>query len=144
MVDFVFDRGLFHVVVANLSAVPALRVSVAFDKPFHGLGGRVEISALRLFRHLEFLAPWKRIETFLDSSAAYFLRREPTRITALICFRDTHRRRYERHITHDLTIYKDLAYLVPAAGATSPVVSNSASASGAAHPMSGEQTYGHL
>ena len=122
MVDIVFDHGLFHVIVANLGPAPAYRVSVKFDRKFHGLGGRQEFSSLRLFRCLEFLAPHKRIETFLDTSSAYFQRREPTRIAALISFRDAQRRAYERRIVHDLSIYKNVSYLLKPAGMTSPVI----------------------
>ena len=120
MVDFVFERGLLHVAVANISALPAHHVVVKFDRPFHGLGGGREMSSLRLFRRIGFLAPHKRIETFLDSSDAYFARREPTRLRALITYRDGAGRRHEREIRHDLSIYRDLAYLTPPADPTSP------------------------
>jgi hypothetical protein len=124
IVDFIFDRGIFHVAVANVSDVPAYLVSVKFDKAFRGLGGEREISSLPLFRRIQFLAPWKRIETFLDTSGAYFERREPTRIAALITYRDADLREYERRIVHDLRIYKDVSYLVrPADMASLPVSS---------------------
>jgi hypothetical protein len=126
MVDFIFDRGFLHVVVANLGAMPAFNVVVKFDRPFHGLGGGREMSSLRLFRRIDFLAPHKRIETFLDSSAAYFARREPTRLRALITYRDGSGRRHERKIRHDLSIYRDLAYLTPPAD---PTTSNCPAAS---------------
>lgn len=111
IVDFIFERGLLHVAVANVSALPAHNVVVKFDRPFHGLGGKLEMSSLRLFKRINFLAPQKRIETFLDSSAAYFDRREPTQLRALITYRDGAGRRHERKIQHDLSIYKGLAYL---------------------------------
>jgi hypothetical protein len=111
MVDFVFDRGFLHVAVANLGAMPAFNVVVKFDRPFRGLGGEREMSSLRLFRRIDFLAPHKRIETLLDSSAAYFARREPVRLRALITYRDGAGRRHERNIRHDLSIYRDLVYL---------------------------------
>jgi hypothetical protein len=111
MVDFIFEQGWLHVAVVNISALPAHHVVVKFDRPFHGLGGGREMSSLRLFRKIDFLAPHKRIETFLDSSAAYFARREPTRLRALITYRDGMGRRHEREIRHDLSIYRDLVYL---------------------------------
>jgi hypothetical protein len=128
IVDFVFDRGLFHLAVENIGPAPACRVSVKFDRKFHGLGGRQEMSGLRLFRCIEFLAPHKRIETFLDSSSAYFQRREPTRIVAVISFRDAQRRSYGRRIVHDLSIYKDVSHLLKPGGTNLPVVSEPASA----------------
>jgi hypothetical protein len=112
IVDFTFDCGVFHIVVENIGAVPAHGVSVKFNRKFYGLGGRQEMSGLRLFRRIEFLAPHKKIEILLDTSDAYFQRREPTRLIALISFRDVRRRWYERRIVHDLSIYKDVSYLL--------------------------------
>src|SRR5438309_8463623 len=82
ILDFRFEQGLLYISLVNISSVPAYRVSVRFDKAFRGLGGECEISSLRLFRRVEFLAPQKRIETLLDSSRSYFQRREPTSIKA--------------------------------------------------------------
>ena len=115
VVDFRFEQGLLHVAVANVSGVSAHNVSVKFDKPFRGLGGEQETSSLPMFRRLLFLAPYKTIETFVDSSSAYFARREPTRIAATISYRDSRRRLHERHMTHDLGIYKEITYVVKAA-----------------------------
>jgi hypothetical protein len=140
IVDFLFDHGLFHVTVANVSDAPAYLVSVKFDKKFRGLGGATDVSSLPLFRQITFLAPRKRIETFLDTSNAYFQRREPTRLTAVICFRDAQRRSYERRITHDLSIYKDVTYLLKPAGMNSPVTSAPPPAK--VIPVTGEQKYG--
>ncbi|MEO7963858.1 MAG: hypothetical protein ABIT38_08110, partial [Gemmatimonadaceae bacterium] len=50
----------------------------------------------------------------LDSSADYFARREPTDIVASVSYNDREGNRYERRIAHDLSIYRDLAYLVTA------------------------------
>src|SRR3979409_986097 len=80
IIDFRFEQGLFYIALINISDVPAYRVSVRVEKKFRGLGGECDISLLRLFRRVEFLAPRKRIETLLDSSRAYFQRREPTLI----------------------------------------------------------------
>ena len=122
IVDFLFDHGLFHVAVANVGEAPAYSVSVKFDKKFRGLGGTQDVSALPLFRQIKVLAPPRRIETFLDTSSAYFRRGEPTRLTAVISFRDARRRPYERRIAHDLSIYKNVAYVLPPAGTNPPVI----------------------
>ncbi len=127
IVDFRFDRGLLHVAVANIGDAPAHRVTVRFDKKFRGLGGSCEISALRLFRRIEFLAPRKTIETLIDTTRAYFARREPTKLTAAIAFRDPQGRVHKRLITHDLSIYKDLVYL---AGPSAPETRSPTQATG--------------
>ena len=112
IIDFRFEQGLFYIALINISDVPAYRVSVRFEKKFRGLGGKCEVSSLRLFRRVEFLAPHKRIETLLDSSRAYFQRREPTRIKARVTFRDTRGKAHERESVHDLAIYKNISYVV--------------------------------
>ena len=112
IVDFIFRQGELHIAVANVSGVPAHNVLVSFDKAFRGLGGKRDYSSLALFKRLFFLAPYKSIETFMDTSTGYFARREPTRITATVTYRDAQGQTYERRIVHDLAIYKDIAYVV--------------------------------
>ena len=87
ILDVVFDRGLLFLVVANTGDQPAHSVRIKFDKPFGGVGGTKKMQRLALFRRLEFLAPRKSIEVFLDRSASYFAREEPTQLTAAISWR---------------------------------------------------------
>ncbi|MGQ0649620.1 MAG: hypothetical protein ACT4P7_18865 [Gemmatimonadaceae bacterium] len=140
IVDFLFDHGLFHVAVANVSDVAAFQVSVEFDPAFRGLGGEREVSSLPLFRGIEFLAPRKRIETFLDSSSAYFDRREPRRISAVVSYRDARQRGYTRRIVHDLSIYEDVSYVVSRSTADAPV--HAGSALDRTTPITGEGRHG--
>jgi len=110
IVDFVFEDGLFFLAVTNIGPEPAERVRIAFDPPFKGLGG-VSIPDLPLFRNIEFLAPGRSIRTLLDSAAAYFARSEPERITVNLSFVDRAGRNYKSAISHDLAIYRDLAFV---------------------------------
>ena len=111
IVDFVFDKGLLFVGVSNIGTRPALNVIVRFDKTIHALGGGRILGSLGLFNKLLFLAPQKQIMTLLDSSAAYFKRREPTNITAHISYRDDHAVHYTSIIRHNLDIYRDISYI---------------------------------
>ena len=111
IVDIVFEDGLLHIAIENIGQKPARDVSVRFDRKFRGAGGTLEISALPLFRHIPFLAPRRRIATFVDTSSAYFARREPTHITATVTYTDAAGTAYEDAIPHDLAIYRDLVYL---------------------------------
>src|SRR4029453_7441962 len=104
IVDFVFEDGVLFVAVQNIGSVPAVRVQVAFDPPFKGLGGTVAIPELPLFRNIEFLAPSRSIRTLLDSSAAYFARQEPERITATTTYSDRAGQKFSCIIVHDLAI----------------------------------------
>ena len=143
ILDFRFEQGLLYIALVNISPVPAYRVSVRFDKTFRGLGGECEISSLRLFRRVEFLAPHKRIETLLDSSRAYFQRREPTSIKAIVSFRDAAGKAHTREILHDLKIYQDLSYVVAREPFVPPAILPPVPCSASATPEK-ETPYGDL
>ena len=110
IVDFVFDRGLFFIAVRNISQQPAYKVSVKFNHKLYGLGGAREVSALPLFRNIEFLAPQKQIATFLDSSDSYFARKQPTKVKVQISYLDAEGDKHNISIAHDLDIYRTLAF----------------------------------
>ena len=114
IVEFLFDRGLLYISVNNIGNRPAISVSVKFDKKILGLGGTREISALAVFKNIEFLGPQREIVSLLDSSSSYFKRKQPTKISALITYQDLEKRRYEMSIKHDLEIYRDLVFVEPA------------------------------
>ena len=111
IVDVEFSAGLLFLVVSNLGDAPAHAVRVKFEPPFRGLGGSRRVSALALFRRLEFLAPRGSIRVFLDRAALYFARDEPTRVEASIAWRTDDGRRRSRVVRHDLEIYRDLPYV---------------------------------
>ena len=111
ILDVVFDRGLFFLVVANIGDRPALAVRIRFRRAFSGLGGTRKMHTLALFERLEFLAPRKSIEVFLDRSASYFAREEPTILTATIAWRTGAGEERKSSVDHDLEIYRDLAYI---------------------------------
>jgi hypothetical protein len=115
IVEFLFDRGLFHISIRNIGDRPAVDVSVKFNKKITGLGGKKEISSLPVFNNIEFLGPGREIVLFLDSSHSYFARKQPTKISARIVYADSAKAKYETTINHDLEIYRDLAYLDSAA-----------------------------
>jgi hypothetical protein len=111
ILDVVFRQGLLFLVLANTGERPALAVRVKLDAPLTGVGGTKRLDRLALFRKLEFLAPRKSIEVFLDRSDAFFAREEPTRLTAAITWRTPAGERRSTTIVHDLEIYRDLGYL---------------------------------
>jgi hypothetical protein len=110
VVDVVFDAGVLYLELANLSDRPALNVTCSFDPPLVDLRGR-DMSKLPLFRRVEFLGPGRRIRTLLDSSAGYFARETTTRVTVAVEYERPDGPRQTTKLTHDLEIYRDLAYL---------------------------------
>jgi len=111
IVDFIFDNGLFFISISNIGDKPAFKVSIEFDKKIFGVERSKEISALPLFQNIEFLPPQKEIVTFLDTSASYFRRREPTKVSARISYQDSNGMKYATTINHDLEIYKEIGYI---------------------------------
>jgi hypothetical protein len=109
--DVVFDGGLLFLVVENIGERPAHSVRIKFDKPFSGVGGTKKMQRLALFRRLEFLAPHKSISVFLDRSASYFAREEPTQLTAAVSWRTSAGERQSSTVHHDLEIYRDLGFV---------------------------------
>lgn len=111
IVDFLFEDGLFFIVISNIGSKPATQVRITFDHIIMGEGGRKDISNLPLFQNIEFLAPGRTITTFLDSSAAYFARKEPTRIAVQLGYKDMEGLKYKTSILHDLNIYRDISFV---------------------------------
>jgi hypothetical protein len=111
ILEFLFDKGVLSLSVRNIGARAARKVAVAFDRSFTGLGGSRDISSLPLFRNIEFLGPAREIVTLLDTSASYFMRKQPTKIAARVSYLDADDRKYETTIEHDLEIFRELTWV---------------------------------
>ena len=111
ILEILFDKGMLSLSVRNIGMRAAKKVAVAFDRSFTGSGGSTETSSLPLFKNIEFLGPDREIVTFLDTSASYFTRKQPTRIAARVTYLDAEDRKYETTIDHDLDIYRELSWL---------------------------------
>jgi hypothetical protein len=102
------DDGLLSVHLKNLGRRSAYRVTTKFDKTFHGLNGRKCISAMRLFRRLDFMAPGKQFSQFVDALPNYVRSKQPLRLEATVSYRDREGNRFEDTMIHDLRIYLEL------------------------------------
>jgi hypothetical protein len=110
IVDVVFEDGLLFLSVANIGDRPALEVQTTFNRKLVGLGGTKDVAALPLFRRIAYLAPGKEIRTLLDSAPSWFARTRSTALTARVAYTDPEKKPYKGTMTHDLEIYRDLAY----------------------------------
>jgi len=111
ILDVELERGLLFLVVRNLGDLPAHSVRVRFGQPLHGLGGEKRVDRLQIFRRLEFLGPHRRIHVFLDRTALFFGREEPTELVVTVTWRTDEDHRRRREIRHDLAAYRDIPYL---------------------------------
>jgi hypothetical protein len=110
VVDVVFEDGLLYLELANLSDRPALDVSCVFDPELVDLQGR-DVSKLALFSRVAFLGPGRRIRTLLDSTAGYFARDGASRFTVVAEFERPDEKRRSTTVSHELAVYRELAYL---------------------------------
>ena len=108
ILDVEVRDGLFSIQLRNIGPRPALAVTTTFDKPMSGLGGSKSISGLRLFAGLDFMAPGKLFEQYVDPLAVYAARKQPMRFTATVSYRDRDGRAYEESMVHDLRVYMEL------------------------------------
>ncbi len=111
VVDVVFEDGVLYLELANLADRPALSVMCSFDPPLIDVQGR-DVSELRLFRRVEFLGPGRRVRTLLDSVAGYFERKPATRVAVAVEYERPGEQRCATKVTHDLDLYRELAYRV--------------------------------
>jgi len=114
ILDFLFERGLLFIRLENIGEGPATKVITSFAPSFKGLGGTRDMGTLALFKGIEYLAPGRRIDVFLDSSDAFFRRNEPTVIVVTLNYRNFMGSPSVRQIVHNLGIYRDLPYLTDA------------------------------
>lgn len=112
ILDVDFEDGALFLSLRNIGARPAHNVRTVVEPSVRGLGGNQLLSELAVFRGISFFAPGKQIRFLFDSSAAYFSRGEPTRLTARITYVDGEGRVFETVIEHDLEIYRSLPYRV--------------------------------
>ena len=110
VVDVVFEDGPLYLELANLSDRPALDVSCVFDPELVDLQGR-DVSKLALFSRVAFLGPGRRIRTLLDSTAGYFARDGASRFTVVAEFERPDEKRRSTTVSHELAVYRELAYL---------------------------------
>jgi hypothetical protein len=111
IVDVVFEDGLLYLTVANIGDRPALDVKTTFNRKLVGLGGKKDVAALPLFANIPFLAPGKEIRTLLDSTSSWFSRRNAKTVVARVAYRDAEKKEYKGAMTHDLEIYREIAYV---------------------------------
>jgi hypothetical protein len=112
IVDVVFEDGVLYLELANLGRRPALAVSCTFEPPLVDAAGR-DVAKLRLFKKMEFLGPERRVRTLLDSVPGYFARKAPGRTVVSIKYKRPGDTRYTTTtVTHDLAVYREIAYRV--------------------------------
>lgn len=111
--DFEFDdNGILYIIIENIGPYSAYNVSIRFDKEITGVEGNKKISAMKIFDHIEFLPPHKKIRIFLDTFVSYILRKQPLIIGATVNYSNKNNQEFRNVINHDLSIYKDIPQIL--------------------------------
>jgi hypothetical protein len=108
IVDFDVRDGLLFVTLKNIGDASAYEVTTQFDPSFRGLDGQRVVTAMDVFRRVEFMPPGKAFVQLIDPLALYVKRKEPSLLTATMSYRDRDGAQYRDLIKHDLRIYFDL------------------------------------
>jgi hypothetical protein len=108
VVDVVLEDGVLYLELANLSDRPALNVACSFDPRLVDVQGR-DVSELRVFRHVDFLGPRRRVRTLLDSVHGHFGRKGASQFAVAVGYERPGAARVESKVTHDLELYRELA-----------------------------------
>ena len=112
ILDLLYERGMLFFVIKNNSQHAAKEVQFNFDKKIMGVDGQVEITALKIFKKLRYLAPQKEITVFIDMVETFFAREEPTEIEVKITWLDDKgEAKSSTVIHHDFSIYEDIGYI---------------------------------
>jgi hypothetical protein len=111
VVDVVFEDGVLYLELANLADRPAVKVACSFDRPLVDVQGR-NVSELRLFRKVEFLGPRRRIRTLLDMVPGCLGRKRTKRFVVSVEYERPGEDRRTTKVTHDLELYRELAYRI--------------------------------
>jgi hypothetical protein len=111
--DFEYDdNGILYIIIENTGLSPAYKVSIKFDKEITGMEGQKKISAMKIFDHIEFLSPHKKIRIFVDTYVSYLIRKQPLIIGATVIYLNKNNKEFQNVINHDLSIYQDFPHIL--------------------------------
>jgi hypothetical protein len=109
--DIVFEDGLLFFELSNREATAVTKVTTTFRRPVIAPDGVTDLTALNVFKKIEYMPHGKVIRVFVDSVASYFARRQPNLIHVGLIWKLGKQTR-SAQISHDVRIYRDLPYLV--------------------------------
>ena len=110
IVDVDFEAGLLFLAVRNIGDRPALDVTTTFNRKLLGLGGGTDVSALPLFG----TSPFSRRTRSPDAPRhrGVLVRAPPgDEDHRRVAYRDAEGKDYRGSMSHDLEIYREIAYV---------------------------------
>jgi hypothetical protein len=107
LLDVELVDGCFYLVLANDGSATAFDVAVDFARPLPGVGGAVDVAALRVFQGLPVLRSGREIRAFVDVARDLLARRQAKIVTARVTYRSRSGRRLGETFRHDLRIWQN-------------------------------------
>ena len=110
IVDFSLLEGGLYLVVINASTQPAYDVGVRFSQSFKGHHGSVDVTRLPILKSIPCLAPYKRIQIFIDPVEVFFYFNQLDKLTIQVQYKDKgpNKKVHREKNVHDLSIYHQL------------------------------------
>jgi hypothetical protein len=108
----VYSKFIVYIIIENIGPVSAYKISIKFDKEITSVEGDKKISSMKIFDHIEFLLPHKKIRIFLDTFVSYILGKQPLIIEATVIYSNKSNKEFRRVINHDLSIYKYIPQII--------------------------------
>jgi hypothetical protein len=105
--------GRLYLVLANVGEATAFDVRVEFKRPLPGVGGEVDIAALRVFRGLPLLRPGRELRVFVDTASALLQRKQSRILRAQVSYDSRYKRGLGERFRHDLRIWQDFGEVRP-------------------------------
>jgi hypothetical protein len=107
IVDFECVRDSLSIVIANIGSSSAHRISIKCDKEILDFRGK-QVTAMEIFRRLEFMPPGKRIGFFVNTFSAYVREKQPLRLAFTITYFDREQRKYTDVVRHNLAVFRGI------------------------------------
>lgn len=107
IVDFECEGDSLFIVIANVGSSSAHRISIRCDKEIRDFRGK-QMTAMEVFRRLEFMPPGRRIKLFVNSFAAYLKEKQPLRVVFIVTYFDRDQRKRTDVIRHNLAIFRGI------------------------------------
>ncbi|HSF84040.1 MAG TPA: hypothetical protein VLG28_00060 [Acidimicrobiia bacterium] len=111
VLDVVFEEGLLFFELQNRDSVPVTNVVTSFNRSVQAPDGATDLTQLRIFQKVSFLASGKILRVFVDSAAGYFARRQPNTLRVELSW-NRGGINMTTIVSHDLRIYRDLPFVV--------------------------------
>lgn len=107
IVDILPIDGIMFVRLLNLEPYPLKKVTIEFNQPLPGPGGR-PLNDLNIFQRLRYLAPGREIDVPAGRDATFLKSLRNPVLQISIRLQLPKQRTHKYTIEHDLSIYEDL------------------------------------